>query len=146
ETVGASMGSPSSLGEEGSSLREHVPGRLASMGSPSSLGEERAASTRRRAVSRLQWGRRVHSAKRSSCDCPSSTTPDASMGSPSSLGEERNAPPRSAPWPAASMGSPSSLGEERDARYTKRRGTNPLQWGRRVHSAKSEDGRDHPRN
>src|SRR5690606_9116988 len=61
----------------------------------------------------LQWGRRVHSAKRA-------------------------APPRpAAAPPRASMGSPSSLGEESGGRTGRPGGPLALQWGRRVHSAKS---------
>src|SRR5690606_23431400 len=63
----------------------------ASMGSPSSLGEEpKAEETKKRGRKTRQWGRRVHSAKRREELRSARFRRHASMGSPSSLGEEQN--------------------------------------------------------
>src|SRR5690606_36730843 len=65
--------SPSSLGEEQRGQRVQVDREPASMGSPSSLGEEetREMTSRCSAGPSLQWGRRVHSAKsRTTTTCP----------------------------------------------------------------------------
>src|SRR5690606_33258368 len=64
----------------------------------------------------------------------------ASMGSPSSLGEEAAARAQGNERIDASMGSPSSLGEERIGGFSTVAFGAPLQWGRRVHSAKSLEG------
>src|SRR5690606_5130548 len=72
-----------------------------------------ASETRRPPKELLQWGRRVHSAKRREKLVLNSNCRWASMGSPSSLGEEkrRHETVGLAQF-LASMGSPSSLGEE----------------------------------
>src|SRR5690606_8015487 len=135
--VSASMGSPSSLGEERRRDRTRANASDASMGSPRSLGEEkddRSCDGSRSGL--LQRGRRDHSAKRTPRTsrslpsarfngvaeftrrraqtwrpCQRKTT--ASMGSPSSLGEEHEVlGDRQGDRRTASMGSPSSLGEE----------------------------------
>src|SRR5690606_20023264 len=85
----ASMGSPSSLGEEASGRAGGLAGGRASMGSPSSLGEEKMPDRREHVL-----------------------VEPASMGSPNSLGEEESASADDASRHRASMGSPSSLGEE----------------------------------
>src|SRR5690606_8654482 len=72
------------------------------------------------AIKPLQWGRRVHSAKRAEVICEDLLRRLASMGSPSSLGEESR-PARQVPRAErASMGSPSSLGEECPKRTCRR--------------------------
>src|SRR5690606_25283867 len=87
----ASMGSPSSLGEERGEIKVCIQNLTASMGSPSSLGEELRNRTEHPICrDTLQWGRRVHSAKRLRRDAVRLGYSEASMGSPSSLGEEEN--------------------------------------------------------
>src|SRR5690606_19041903 len=109
----ASMGSPSSLGEEPlPSTARYVPRSTASMGSPSSLGEELWITSWDLGFDGLQWGRRVHSAKRRSAHHVS-----AVLGGFNGVAEftrrrgARNQQ-RNRQGCEASMGSPSSLGEE----------------------------------
>src|SRR5690606_6826234 len=110
------------------------------MGSPSSLGEESTPSWRKRAESpSLQWGRRVHSAKRAYCQSRGSDLEALQWGrrvhSAKSLIQDMCILPVSALQWGRRVHSAKSL--EEFAETIRQDG---LQWGRRVHSAKSVAG------